>query len=378
MRAAHLSALLAIWLLSCGGARLTTERSHSRAQSPAPLPARSTQGAPATVASTQAPALELAQTASETPAPDAANGSVTDPPATELAQRFARMLSTGPRRAEPGLPAPHAANDNNPGNLVRSSEDLASTTTAFALSHDKRQLVFTRREAGASSIWIAAADGSAVRQLFDPKTDRVRLPGGKREVLASGALFDVRFSRDDRTLFFLTDGWATSLALYRLDLRNRTVTFVIDTNGYNVVEQCDLNPRLEGSIIAYRHSYDTLLATAFDVYFLVDAAGRDLGTLGPEQANVDRYLHNNCALSPPRAAPLVVIPPNLTAMPKCADGFLRYAPVHFLDGSELSVFYVVKPGHLHDRRLTLDNVTSPPINLSSLTEAFDEVCAQSP
>ena len=103
-----------------------------------------------------------------------------------------------------------------------------------------------------------------------------------------------------------------------------------------------------------------------------------MGTLGPQQGNVERYLHNNCTLSPPIAVPPVVIPPNLKAMPKCADGFLRYAPVHFIDGSELSIFYVVKPGHLHDRRLTLDNITSPAINLDSLIESFDEVCAQQP
>ena len=374
LRLTHLSRLVGLWLLSCAGAPPVTTPPAGSLQAAAPLPSLASPGPPTPVAPSAGPPPAPAPGEAQTSARDAESGPVSDPPAAELAQRFARSLSADPLASETALPAGREPNDNNPGSLVRSAEDLAGASLPFSLSHDKRQLVFIRRDAGSSSIWLAAADGSLVRQIFDPKIDRVKLPDGKLRIMSSTGVFGVRFSRDDKTVFFQTDGWATSLALYRLNLRARTVAFVIDTNGYSIVEQCPERHQLEGSIVAYRHSYDTLLATALDIYFLTDAAGRALGTLGLEPENVDRYLHNQCAPPPTQPAPTVVVPPRLKSLPRCGEGFLRYAPVHFLDGSELSVFYVVKPGHQHDQTLTLDNTASPPIRLDSLMEAFDEVC----
>ncbi len=375
LRPAHLSRLIGLWLLSCAGASPVTTSQAGSLQSASPLQSPAAPRPPTPLASSPAPVSGPAPGEAQTSPREAESRPITDPPAAELARRFARSLSADPLAAETGLPARRDPNDNNPGSLVRSAKDLAGAALPFSLSHDKRQLAFTRRDTESSSIWIAAADGSAVRQVFDPKTDRVKLADGKVRILDSAAVFDVRFSRDDRTVFFQTDGWATSLALYRLDLRARSVAFVVDTNGYSIVEQCPERHGLEGSIVAYRHSYDMLLATALDVYFLIDVAGRDLGTLGPEPENVDRYLHNHCAPPPAQTVPPVIIPPRLKSMPPCGDGFLRYAPVHFLDGSELSVFYVVKPGHLYDKPLTLESIASPPIRLDSLMEAFGAICS---
>jgi len=70
------------------------------------------------------------------------------------------------------------------------------------------------------------------------------------------------------------------------------------------------------------------------------------------------------------------VPERLKKFPPCQVGVLRYAPVRFLDGTELPVFYVVGPQH-KTGRLTLEVLRAPPISLEDL-EDFDAVCAPPP
>jgi hypothetical protein len=52
---------------------------------------------------------------------------------------------------------------------------------------------------------------------------------------------------------------------------------------------------------------------------------------------------------------------------------LRYAPVHFLDGTALPVFYVVGPQY-KTGPLKIEMLGSPSISLDDLQD-FDAVCA---
>jgi hypothetical protein len=300
----------------------------------------------------------------------------TDPPGAELARRFAQTRGAP---APAAIPPARQPGDNNPGNLVRPSSDVAAEVPRFVFSPDGKRLAFVRLERGLGSIWLAAADGSDARQVLDLGSAHLLLPeeGGWVEAEPQ-AFFDLRFSPDGSQLFFQTDGWGTSFALYGLDLATGKASFVVDTNGYTVIESCAKQPQREGQIVAYRHSYEVLLATAYDAYFLVDPHGRELGIIGPEPGNVERFLTNSCSLA--GAAPVPAAPKiraKLRTLPTCGgpDQVLRYAPIHFLDGTELALFYVVKRARAHAPRLTLDDIVSPPIPSSELADHFAEICA---
>jgi hypothetical protein len=303
---------------------------------------------------------------------------VTDPPADVLARAFAEQLRRNPNAAELELTPPRDPNDNNPGSLVRSADELANVLIPFRLSHDRRQLVFARRDQGVSSIWIAAQDGTKPQRVFDVGSDQAKEPDGKLARLASDAVYDLQFSGDNRSVFFQADHWATSAALYRLDLATHKAVFVVDANGYNVITRCPKQSQLVGSIIAYRHTYDVLLATAFDVYTLVDPTGHKRGVIGPSPDNVDRYLHNSCAQTASDPPPHVAIPPRYLTQPACGDDVLRYAPLHLLDGSELPVFYFVKKSRAHESP-TLDTIDKMgPIALEDLPGILKQECPAMP
>jgi len=302
-----------------------------------------------------------------------------DPPAPELARLLATELKQSSEadllgRAK-GLPAPRDPNDNNPWSLALPGIELAARELPFAVAHDRKHFAFVRREGERGTLWLAAIDGNHLRQLFDPEHDQAKLHEG-RGLLPSAALFDVQFSADDRAIYFQSEEWATSAALYRLEIGQRQPSFVIAANGYRVLSDCAKRPALNGSLIAYRHTYDTLLVSAYDVYALVSARGKSQGLIGPEPENVVRFLQGACTGTKPELPPAPVVPERLKKFPPCQVGVLRYAPVHFLDGTQLPVFYVVGPQY-KTGRLTLEMLGAPPISLDDL-EDFDAVCAPPP
>src|SRR6476659_8119154 len=77
---------------------------------------------------------------------------------------------------------------------------------------------------------------------------------------------------------------------------------------------------------------------AVDWYFLLDAAGKPRGIVGPEPDSVDRFLANRCGASVPAPES---IPKLLLTRPGCNDMVLRYEPKRFLDGTQLELFYWV-------------------------------------
>ena len=348
-----------------------------------PLPA--TQASPreatlpaAKTADPPAPAT-APESAADAPPAEAEHEPITDPPGAELARSFAARLQAG-SKAAPSIPSPRDPGDNNLGSLVRPAGELASELPPFAVSYDKTSLAFIRREQGQSSIWLAAADGSHARPVLDIASAQLQLPseGGSIDAPA-GAIFDLAFSPDGTRIFFQTDGWATSFALYAFEFATGKARFVVDANGYFVISACKRQPKLDGLVVAYRHSYGTLLASAFDAYFLVDLQGRDLGAIGEQPENVERFLSKACSHGPGTPIPA---PPKidgrLKRLPSCGapDHVLRYAPVHFLDGTELPVFYIVERSRAHMAKLTLDDVQSPPIPLDALAGGLESFCNQ--
>ncbi len=233
-----------------------------------------------------------------------------------------------------GLPRPRSASDNNPFALVRASGDLAHDGTPIVVSHDGKAMAFIPSVVGQHRVlWVANIDGSNARQVVDLANSRATTLEGTTDLIASDALFSPSFSADGRLLYFQTDGWATSLALYSVNLRTGAIAFVTDANGYEVISECR-DASLVGSLVTYRHSYSEMPLSAVDWYFLHDKNGKRRGVIGPTEENVERFLTNRCGAPPS-------VPAYLKQRPGC-DGFvLLYRPKRLLDGTELPVFFSV-------------------------------------
>jgi hypothetical protein len=258
-----------------------------------------------------------------------------DPSGEDLAMMIAARLLEGAAAEDgPRLPAPRSESDNNPFALVRPADEIAEEGPAFVISPDEKRFVFVRREGAAfPELWIADVDGSNPQRLVDLRTSVGALAEGESGKIPSESLFAPAFSADGRRVYFQTDGWATSLALYSVSTKGGDLRFVSDANGYFVLDECKKRS-LVGSLIAYRHSYSELPASAVDWYFLLDPWGKKLGVVGDAPESVDRYLEKTCGLG--RA------PARLKARPGCGGEVLRYEPRRFLDGSVLELFYWVQ------------------------------------
>ncbi len=301
-----------------------------RAKEPKPRPAIQSEPREAGLTS-QLPPLEL-----EFRPPAPAEPPATEPtPSTgeELAHEIAARLLEGASPEDGELPRPRSQADNNLFALVRSAQELAEEDEGFVLSPDGASFAFVREEYGSHhELWIADLDGSNARLLVDLRTSVGKLPDGETGLIPSDHLFAPTFSADGRSVYFQTDGWATSLALYSVNIKERRFRFVTDANGFSVIRQC-AKKSLVGSLIAYRHSYSELPLSAVDWYFLLDASGKNLGVVGDAPENVDRFLEKTCGLG--RA------PARLTSLPRCDGEVLRYEPRRFLDGTVLELFYWV-------------------------------------
>jgi hypothetical protein len=258
MRVSVLGAIMAV--AACGGGPAPSTAAAPPAASAVSKPALPSASASVPVSAPAVAASAPNPPSKDAPAAAAALPNVVDPPAPELARRLAEELRQLRQSSEAdllgrarGLPAPRDPNDNNPGSLVLSGIELAARELPVAVAHDRKHFAFVRREGETGTLWLAAIEGNHLQQLFDPKHDKAKLPEG-RGLLPSAALFDVQFSADDRAIYFQSEEWATSAALYRLELGQRQPSFVIDANGYRVLSDCAKRPALNGSLIAYRHT----------------------------------------------------------------------------------------------------------------------------
>jgi hypothetical protein len=256
---------------------------------------------------------------------------------SDLALQFAHELADGAKAVSLEVPVPRSPYDNNPFSLVRSADDIAlEERDGFVISHDKKWIAFAVPEdSHVPALWIARADGTEAREIVHLARTNATLQDGSAGVIPSESLFSLAFSADDRSLYFQTDGWATSLALYSVNVKDGSVRFVVDANGYFVVDACRKRS-LVGNLIAYRHSY-VELQSAVDWYYLLAPSGRELGAIGPGPEYVERFLSKECGA--PKPAP---VPPQLLRRPGCDGMLLRYEPRRFLDGSVLPRFYWVR------------------------------------
>jgi hypothetical protein len=157
---------------------------------------------------------------------------------------------------------------------------------------------------------------------------------GAPEATLITSMVDLAFSADRKRLYFQTDGWGTSLALYAIDLDTRKPSLFKDANSYRVVTSCK-DETLKDHLILAQHRYFKGIVGTYDWYWLFSPNGQEVGPIGPSATNVDRFLHKRCGVGDAVAEPSHrEVPKELRRMPRrCGNLLFRKKRTIFLDGT---------------------------------------------
>ena len=124
-------------------------------------------------------------------------------------------------------------------------------------------------------LWLASVqDGSERRLLTESEHDEPQ-----RNLMGFAGL---QFSPDGRTLYFLTEAWATSGAIHALDLQTLEERFVIDAVALLVI----MSGKYAGQLFVQRHQYKDFPGEGFHAYQwcgVVDSRGTVVRTLATDE-----------------------------------------------------------------------------------------------
>ena len=134
------------------------------------------------------------------------------------------------------------------------------------------------------------------------------------------------------------------MGLLYIDLHTGKAYLFHDANDYLVIQTCADEKQI-GRVITFEHDYDLNPFGAGDYYFLVDAraprrnerrtgkAGR-LGIIGPDGANLKRFLAKICGQGELTPDDSPKVPPELEGrVIKCGNERLKRSDLQFLDGT---------------------------------------------
>jgi hypothetical protein len=152
------------------------------------------------------------------------------------------------------------------------------------LSPDGRSVVFTRGAlADDSTSCATAVAGKQALMSVDVTSGRVATlatahSGAKSESQLCNFL-DKQFSSDGTRLYFSTPGWATSGALWMHDAVHHTTSYLLPSNGFQVLADCTAEDYRDKLAVS-QHRYFAF-GGSFDWYWLFDARGvKQIGPIG--------------------------------------------------------------------------------------------------
>lgn len=96
---------------------------------------------------------------------------------------------------------------------------------------------------------------------------------------------DLNFSPDSRTLYFMSQAWATSGAIHAVDLATKVRRFVVDGNTLRVVK----TGQYAGDLLVVRHKYYAA-GGSYDFIWLVSPQGKELMNVGDSDEAVETFL----------------------------------------------------------------------------------------
>ncbi len=167
------------------------------------------------------------------------------------------------------------------------------------LSPDGKRVVFLRKSgktrpdcsaSGADTddveLWTVGADGRGARKLLGIKPDNDM---HKTVCGFEGA----QFSSDGNLVYFETPAWATSGAIHVYDFRAGKEHFVVDGDGVQVLAKC-AEPDYRDKLIVVQHKY-FVFGGSYDWPWLISPAGKVLGLIGGDNADVDAMVKEACS-----------------------------------------------------------------------------------
>jgi hypothetical protein len=249
------------------------------------------------------------------------------------------------RSPEVAVPSPTANASRPAASATVVPVESASANPSGAPPREERAVAKSGRAAftRGGSLWITDEKGQNAQPLIE--RGKVAIENKPDMIPAAFEMSGLAFSPDDSRVYFEVPGWATSMALFYVEVRTKKVFFFHDANGYRVIEACK-DPKQIGRIITFEHSYfDVNPSSAVDMFFLVDSAepkrqeertgksGR-IGIVGPTEKNVERFMAKKCGQgkAPPHETPPV--PAKFTAPTvKCGNVSVKHADLDYLDGT---------------------------------------------
>jgi len=222
-------------------------------------------------------------------------------------------------------PAPAVEPEAEPP-VTSPSGRLVARATAAAMGR-KAHLFVGRKDAISPELVVDAA-----------RATPIGAPPGAAKLADTATFSAIAFSHDEHLVYFLSDGWATSAALYSVDLATKDVRFLKDSTGYQVIAGCK-DAKLEGDLVISRHVYD--FASVRDWTFLADPTGNDAAILGPEE-RATAFLSQHCDGKRAPSPPIPSVPARLRGKLVCKEFVLEFAPIPLADGA-LFPSFIYKP-----------------------------------
>ncbi len=178
------------------------------------------------------------------------------------------------------LPIHAASLSLQAGQLLLDGQPLsaAHSSREALLTPDGRHVVSVGTAPAGEGIWLLPVDGSMARLLLAARAD----DEPQRNLTDFSSL---AFSPDGRELYFLTSAWVTSGALHRIALDGGQPEYLSDANDLRVIASGEH----AGKLLVQRHRY-LEGGGSHEVWFLLDATGRELQELGDDERVPERWL----------------------------------------------------------------------------------------
>jgi hypothetical protein len=148
------------------------------------------------------------------------------------------------------------------------------------LSPDSRLVAYVcmNLSAGISTLWLGSEDGKPIRPLLASS------PSNTPENNLT-EFNNLVFSPDSQQLYLLTEAWATSNALHRIDLTTGKQVFVTDANSVEVVSK----GKYAGYLIVQKHQY-LKQGGSSEYYWLISRQGKLIKNFGEHKEAISQFL----------------------------------------------------------------------------------------
>jgi hypothetical protein len=297
-----------------------------------------------------------------------------------MRRRLAIVIPLFALACHPSSPTSGTAASSAAAAAPTSSASAATAPVAAAPQDEKRlkmkdgkgAIVATAAAGRKSTIRLEHPGSGTSRELLDfnqfnvePWSPPARRPGGASQQPAlagfdgqgdfrgeardsalqfAGGVNGMVLSPDDKVLYVLTNGWATTNIIYAVDLTSGKARFVSDSNRLQVISDCT-DPKLIGKLVLQLLHTRLRGHAVMDYRYLGDEDGTVIGVLGRSDENVARFLALRCGRGTAAPAPQIKLPNAFKTdrRVECKDAglLIKHDAIDQLDGTTAHLFTAV-------------------------------------